>query len=404
MLPGDGREWLESFYSDAPNPNAPFLFVDGNIGVPEKVLYRCYAQVVKAFAELRSKAEARGGYDESVLRITAVILLANPAHQTALNARKRVFSTPVNSIHVNAGKHSYEAELAFIAALLSVKQCAKISALWHHRRALLCALHTSSDWTIQNRVCFNDDVFVSTVSIPPSALQAEISLTERACEVYPRSYYPWCHRSLCVQTYVHSLRHARSLNSEEASRAFETLLREEFNAAQRWLVRHVSDHSAADHLCRVSEYLDALGLTPEPSHTDVDVKTYASYAPLCAQHARELVARYPTHETLWLYLRRSTSAASGQGKRGPESGSGPERKFRTEKVGQADESAEAEALARMILLGAKGDCESGADTGTGQASLEAHTKSRHAARFLVWQMQAVRLLAKYRDEHLFTYY
>ena len=81
------------------------------------------------------------------------------------------------------------AELEFIAALLSVKQCAKVSMLWHYRRTLLARTFRSEYPGLGTRaneseeVCFTDDYFVSSVDLPVSAVRTEFDLTARACEV-----------------------------------------------------------------------------------------------------------------------------------------------------------------------------------------------------------------------------
>ena len=75
-------------------PSSPFLLVEGNLGVPERLLYKLYLKSIKEFATLRDFLRNPSSVDATVgqrlLVCTAVIILANPAHDTALNARKRL--------------------------------------------------------------------------------------------------------------------------------------------------------------------------------------------------------------------------------------------------------------------------------------------------------------------------
>ena len=74
------------------NEHGPFLFVDGHLGVPEKILYKSCLAALHAFTELRSKRLADQSDVErtQALCMTSVILLTLPDHQTALNFRRKL--------------------------------------------------------------------------------------------------------------------------------------------------------------------------------------------------------------------------------------------------------------------------------------------------------------------------
>ena len=113
--------------------------------------------------------------------------------------------------------------------------------------------------------------------------------------------------------------------------AHDTLLITELASTQHWVTHHVSNHSAIHHLCSVADYIDALGLF-KPSSSEVSVVTLlpsnslsssssSAYLPSqtpmplptsatlqCARQALVLCTSYPTHESLWHYLRRSVAS------------------------------------------------------------------------------------------------
>ena len=73
------------------------------------------------------------------------------------------------------------------------------------------------------------------------------------------------------------------------------LLMEERTAAMKWIDLHVSDYSAIHYLIRLCVGLHNL------DHLQQDVKVQLTKE--VREHAEDLVQRYPTHESLWLYIR-----------------------------------------------------------------------------------------------------
>ena len=160
IVPGDGSEWFSGESQSTSAEHAPFLFVESNLGVPQKVLYKAYVAAVPWFSKAKRalkvlKPTASGGHistssAEDLRYSSSVLLLANPAHQTALNARKSL---------VQHGLLDAALELRFTAALLHVRTCAKQSLLWHHRRWLLRRLYPTSP----RRMSTSSDLRSSTV-------------------------------------------------------------------------------------------------------------------------------------------------------------------------------------------------------------------------------------------------
>jgi protein prenyltransferase alpha subunit repeat containing protein 1 len=241
--------------------------VDGHLGVPKKVLYAAYLAAARRFAADR----------DALLGLSGVLLLGNPAHETALHARQRA---------VLSGEFNAAQELAFGALLLGgLKDAAKQAGLWHYRRVLLRRLHPGGQPG-------EEPAFV----LDPEAWAAERALLERACELYPRNYYAWMHRAICVRA---AALHLKELSNTGAGGAASTLLADEIAAARAWLERHVGDASAVHHLLLLA------GLLQSPP--DDDTKTEPARA-----HALGLVRAYPSHEALWLYLRGALAHSSSR--------------------------------------------------------------------------------------------
>ncbi|KAF8448641.1 hypothetical protein L210DRAFT_3756546 [Boletus edulis BED1] len=300
VLPGDGSIW-----TPAQNPGdikshsepslAPFLFVEGNLGIPQKVLYKLYLHAVSVFKSARSCVPTRPtimvqrnhDLDASLIRILAdsssILLLANPSHQTALNARKHLVRMHLIDPH---------AELCFTSSLLSSQHCAKHAELWYHRRWLLSAAYDANLLAIAGVDSFGPIRFASG-----EALRQELQLVSRACELYPRNYFAWTHRLICM----------RSLLSDYLTGidivGFIPILRNEIAGIKQWIDHHVSDYSAVHTILGLSQAVfqsgDSflMGIIIEENLLD---------------HAISLVQGYPSHEALWMYTRIAISISDSQ--------------------------------------------------------------------------------------------
>ncbi|KAJ7818212.1 hypothetical protein B0H14DRAFT_2840412 [Mycena olivaceomarginata] len=274
ILPGGLESWLTAPPGVMqPSADFPFVYVDGHLGVPKKILYQLY---LSALGLLKSESAA------SQLDASCVILLANPAHQTALNVRKR---------NIQSGTLSAHAELKFSAILLpSSRPCSKESIQWAHRRWCFSSLYPRSlpdfgpplqGWTSPSEV----------PEIPPDAVEKEFDLISRCCEAYPRNYHAWSHHHFVTQCIYVSLR-----SSHPADSPFLALFTAEFVNLQRWIESHVSDYSAMHQFCSIVsrlQYHAALEPLADPS--------------IHFEHAMSLITIFPDHESLWMYLRATIS-------------------------------------------------------------------------------------------------
>lgn len=232
---------------------------------------------------------------------SAVILLANPAHLTALNARKRLIQ----------GRHrDPRRELEYIAALLSSRNCANQSVLWHHRQWLLRRIYGLPDDFLQP----SSDVEVSSSTLSQDVINNEFSIASKACSIYPRNYFGWSHRHFCIQLVFYVLASAADPTYVEE---LTMLLSDEVVFMRRWIEQHISDSSAVHYLTTLLRRLDDAGLMDAvpftlPSTPDNAAPTWAKGLSSSVDHAISLVQSYPDHESLWLYLRAGSCQGETQ--------------------------------------------------------------------------------------------
>jgi protein prenyltransferase alpha subunit repeat containing protein 1 len=282
VLPGDASIWIPDV---AERSRSPFLFMENNLGVPEKELRQSYLFAVPIFSAARKafglhtlevpSNHTMSSVIQDLIDSSAVLILMNPAHQTALNARKQLVVRNLISV----GQ-----ELKFTAALLSSKHCCKQGELWYHRRWLLQRIYPIPS--------FPQGLFIDLVSdspnfyLPPSDLSVEINLVTRACELYPRNYFGWTHRTICIQSALVPGVHFTT--SDVSSK----VLSKEIISVMQWIESHISDYSAAHHLKTL------VRLTEDAESAFLPDNLFP-----VIEHALTLVRAFPEHEALWQYLR-----------------------------------------------------------------------------------------------------
>lgn len=220
--------------------------------------------------------------DTSLIHVLAasssILILANPSHQTALNARKHLVRMHLIDPY---------AELRFMASLLSSQHCTKHAELWYHRRWLLSAAYDPHLPDTMGMDSYSRLQFASQ-----EALQQELKLVSRACELYPRNYFAWTHRLICM----------RSLLSDYLTGTdtvgFVQIVRHEIAGVKGWIDRHVSDYSAIHFILTLSQAAFQSGdssLVITIIEEDI------------LDHAISLVQEYPVHKALWMYIRAALS-------------------------------------------------------------------------------------------------
>ncbi|KAH9922075.1 uncharacterized protein B0H18DRAFT_1121096 [Fomitopsis serialis] len=308
VIPGDGSDWPSAWLGgeNLQQDHRPFLYVEGHLGVPHKLLYKAYLTALREFVLL--KPTFRGISDshddspnaERLAQLTAVILLANPAHQTALNTRKQL---------VSLGLLNTEIELQFCAALLVVRECSKQSLLWHHRRWLL-QLPSPLKCTgkgFNNRPEHSDTLRRALLSAV--SLRAEFLIVTQACETYPRNYFAWIHRYCCLEALITLARSPTP--TQDADRS---LLLEEILFARTWIERHVSDYTAVHYFHNLHVLLLQEADVPLPANASAalgaDRADHRTIRASLYAHAKSLLETYPEHETMWLYFRAAVHICS----------------------------------------------------------------------------------------------
>ncbi|KAI0629049.1 hypothetical protein C8Q77DRAFT_1161689 [Trametes polyzona] len=397
LLPGDSSEWIgASGLPPEATRYAPFLFFEGNLGVLQKLAYKAYLKSVPKFTACREQIRAtlpgKGpgsstipdlvvDLDPNLVRTTlessAILLLVNPAHESALNARKRL---------VACGAHDAAHELRFVSALLTLREGAKQSVLWRHRRWLLRRLypptvlphsgqpehftHRRNNRTEDRRSGESEEDTLRGAALDADAFRAEFAAVAQACEVYPRNYHGWAHRYLCAEALSAALRGGAGA----AADALREVWREEEAYIRRWIERHVSDYSAMQYACRLEQELNRGGRgtgsgSALVASLDVGRPTHAEEGETVCEHALALVKAYPTHESLWLYLRGALSPTFIASSTTPAA----ELCRRTRE--------EARAFAEGILSGEREGVTVTSDALPGKDELSTRG---HAARFNAW--------------------
>ncbi|KAI0732551.1 protein prenylyltransferase, partial [Fomitopsis betulina] len=294
VIPGDGSDWPPRDCMSLEEDHRPFLFIEGNLGLPQKVLCKAYITAVRDFTRLRpTHCQPAASDTERLANLSAVILLANPAHQTALNLRKKL---------VVCGFLDASTELQLCTAMLVVRENSKQSLLWHHRRWLLHRVHPLANDNTRTSNAGQLGDTLRDVTLPADALRSEFSVAAQACETYPRNYFAWIHRHLCLDALFHLA--CAPCPTRDSYRA---LLVEETRFARTWIERHVSDYTAVHyfHGMHVLLLQDPSIFLPEDALGKLGVDG-ADGGTLCTAmhtHAENLLKAYPEHESLWLYLR-----------------------------------------------------------------------------------------------------
>lgn len=280
VLPGDASTWISD---GAEKSQSPFLLTENNLGVPETELHQAYLFAVRIFAATRKLSRFHtSSYStmtpviQDVVDSSAVLIFMNPAHQTALNARKRLIEHKL----IDMGQ-----EFKFTAALLSCRHCCKQGELWYHRRWLLQRIYPIQRSHQGADIALNSQNFY----LAPNDLSVEMNLVTRACELYPRNYFAWTHRTICIQSTLTSTMHPTT------SDVFTEIFSKEVLGVTQWIESHISDYGAVNHLKTLAHLVEDV----EKASLLHDLQRLL---PLIG-HAITLVRAFPEHETLWMYLR-----------------------------------------------------------------------------------------------------
>lgn len=208
---------------------------------------------------------------------SSLVLLVNPAHQTALNRRKDLVLLGYLS--------SADDELRLTAVLQSLPDGAKSSILWHHRRWVLNYFQPP----ISSTPSAPDSL--SCVSLPLHQFTTELEVASIACETYPRNYHAWLHKCKVVEALAASYKSSASTELKALFRTIE-------DSSVKHVDMHIKDYSSMHYICRLFNVTLKCGLKEQ---SRLDETKERPYRP--EEHAKELLLVYPTYESLWYYLR-----------------------------------------------------------------------------------------------------
>ena len=236
---------------------ATFLLQDGNaIAVSKYGLVQAFF-VARKILQRHLSAENTQSSD-GLLAVTSVVLLMDPEHLTAANARKK--------LAVSAGAASEERLLEaierdrfFVDSLLTSRlhRHTKSPTLWSHRR-----------WLVEK---------AARHGVRHNVAESLEKVVLVAGQRHPRNYYAWCH--------------ARWLTNNMPEGLDGHILRELLEPTKRWCFRNHTDISGWSYLYFLLTKLDA-----------------AEASSVFEETAKLAVSLQWTNESTWVFLR--TLAAS----------------------------------------------------------------------------------------------
>ena len=146
------------------------------VGILKLGLVQAFLVARKRFRDYLDGVEPQAA--DEVFAATAVILLLDPEHLTAANARKRLVRDQISNC--GDARARLEEEKRFVDSLLTSRlhRHTKSPTLWSHRRWLVTTF-VSSGLPVDTLRDIRDVVFV-------------------AGDRHPRNYYAWCHARFLV--------------------------------------------------------------------------------------------------------------------------------------------------------------------------------------------------------------
>ena len=259
-------EFLGRTYSLPPGCN---VLRDGaGIGIPKLKLVQAFCVARKIFFQCLK--DFREEEFQEIRHATAVILLMDPEHITAANARKKIIRQLCASSE--AGPESVlKEELLIIDSLLTSRlyRHSKSPTLWGHRRWLLELLNSLE-------LYLNVQQDMETVVLV-------------AAERHSRNYYAWLHLRWLLQS-----SQGQSRGSELPPFDHSSVL----SVVKNWCLRHPADTSAWSFLLF---YL---------LHIELPSTRLRTSSSICREVLGLANSFKWTHESVWVFLR--TLVASGE--------------------------------------------------------------------------------------------
>ncbi|CAB4394290.1 unnamed protein product [Rhizophagus irregularis] len=271
------------------NEYYPFLLIESNLGIPLKYVDKIYKYAHGIFMNVRGDGKVKPSETVKLLKdSTRCMVIINADCYSALNTRKKL----IIDNHIDPTR-----ELKFIDLLFTFPKHTKHSTIWFHRKWIILR--------IQQHFSSNDI----------SQWQYEINITRRVAELYPKNYYAWTYR------------HWILLNIKTDSVQSKSFFVDELKIMKIWVQTNISDYSGFQHLqrclIRIGQYYDNsfsdfYGISRRDILNKININTQLQNRDLKKnsrsdsivslwykeiQFTKDLILRYPGHESLWYHLR-----------------------------------------------------------------------------------------------------
>lgn len=256
---------IELLGQSHPLPVGTYVLLEENsIAIPKVRLVQAFVVARQVFFKLvRNCPEEK---KQEFRNATAVILLMDPEHLTAGNARKRLIQSYQDGPEEEL-KSVLERELVFVDSYLTSRlhRHTKSPTLWGHRR-----------WILER---------YQSMKMGHDILQDFRTVVSVSAERHPRNYYAWSHMRWLDQTF--------GVEGESHSSSKILFL------VKDWCLRHPADTSGFSFLLF---YLSVLPSAEGSLRVDASTS-------VCKDTLGRAVSFKWTHESVWVFLR--TLVASG---------------------------------------------------------------------------------------------
>jgi hypothetical protein len=259
---------IEFLGKSHPLPDGTNVLVDGSsIAIPKGKLVQAFVVARKLFFTSLEDFQNAGRQD--IRNATAIILLMDPEHLTAANARKRLLKR-VQGIYPSDLEEELHQELLWIDSMLISRshRITKSPTLWGHRR-----------WVLE---------FCQSIKMPYDIQKDLCSVILVSAERHPRNYYAWLHVRWLLQCSLDGISEVQP--AMDHPKFLSTVL--------GWCLRNPGDTAGFSFL------LFSLSNLPEEAPSRINTKSNT-----CREVIGLANSFQWTHESVWVFLR--TLVASG---------------------------------------------------------------------------------------------
>lgn len=246
---------------------------------------------------------------DKLMDCISCLLLLCPDHATAWADRRRVL------LKLESGRTKqvdafparvlfWKAELGYMNMLFT--QHSKAPNAWGHRRWVcrqILALLSLENFSSEERWQPSEE-FLQWATL-------EIAVCSVIGEKYPKNYYAWTHRSFVIRKIANVMNSNICTDDADGTcrEDIKSMLETEADGTMQWLLRHVSDHSAAHYggealsiWLEVGQDMNTCTRNDtRSSNSKMDWKIGILNVKL--QESCALIENFPSHEVIWTWRR-----------------------------------------------------------------------------------------------------